>query len=297
MIRRISFIGVVVIVFLVVALHLPADPLPQDTRVLNFDDSGFINVGADKMFYESMGKGPAIIFIHDGLVHRQIWDSQMPFFSQSYQAIRYDRRGYGNSPAPTKRYSIIEDLNSVFVHLKVEKACLIGMSSGGGLAIDFALQYPQKVSSLILVGAVVTGFTFTKHFSSRGGHLPPDLSGEQVNAYYASTDPYEMYSENSEAKARVMQLLKLHPNRDSKKYPLIPPAQLALRKLNEIKVPTLILVGEFDIPDVHAHAGAINAGIVGSRRDIIPKAGHLVPIEQPALFNTAVSDFLKSLFR
>ncbi|MCX6223167.1 MAG: alpha/beta hydrolase, partial [Bacteroidia bacterium] len=56
---------------------------------------------------------------------------------------------------------------------------------------------------------------------------------------------------------------------------------------------TLILVGEFDIPDVHAHSGAINAGIKGSARIIIPKSGHLIPIEQPALFNEAVNDFLK----
>lgn len=118
-----------------------------------------------------------------------------------------------------------------------------------------------------------------------------------MSAYYASADPYEMYSENTTAKARVMQLVKLHPHEDTGKYPLIPPAQLALRRLNEVRVPALVLVGEFDIPDVHAHAGAINAGIIGSRRDIIPKAGHLVPIEQPTLFNTAVYDFLKSLSR
>jgi pimeloyl-ACP methyl ester carboxylesterase len=127
--------------------------------------------------------------------------------------------------------------------------------------------------------------------------LPPNPSREQASEYYSSADPYEIYSENTEAKARVMQWLKLHPNKDTGKYSLIPPARLALRNLNEIKVPTLILVGEFDIPDVHAHAGAINAGIIGSKRDIILKAGHLVPIEQPTPFNTAVNDFLNSSFR
>jgi pimeloyl-ACP methyl ester carboxylesterase len=68
---------------------------------------------------------------------------------------------------------------------------------------------------------------------------------------------------------------------------------MALRYLPEIKVSTLILVGEYDIPDVHAHAGVINAGINGSGRLIIPGAGHLIPIEQPKLFNAAVLDFLK----
>jgi hypothetical protein len=59
------------------------------------------------------------------------------------------------------------------------------------------------------------------------------------------------------------------------------------------EISTLILVGEYDIPDVHAHSGAINAGIKGSARKIIPNSGHLIPIEQPELFNEVVLDFLK----
>jgi len=62
----------------------------------------------------------------------------------------------------------------------------------------------------------------------------------------------------------------------------------------EITVPALILVGEFDIPDVHAHAGAIDAGIPDSRREIVRSAGHLAPIERPDQFNTAVAEFLNS---
>ena len=67
----------------------------------------------------------------------------------------------------------------------------------------------------------------------------------------------------------------------------------AYRRLNEINIPVLILCGEFDIRDVHAHAGAINAGISNSRRIIIPKSGHLIPMEQPDLFNETVANFLK----
>ena len=64
-------------------------------------------------------------------------------------------------------------------------------------------------------------------------------------------------------------------------------------RLNEIKIPVLILTGEYDIPDVQAHAGVINAGVSNSTRIIIPKSGHLIPLEQPDLFNQTVDDFLK----
>lgn len=258
--------------------------------------SGYIDIGKDKIFYEMAGKGPTLIFIHDGLVHRETWDYQFSFFSNEYRVIRYDRRGYGNSSAATEAYSVVEDLNRLFTHLEIEKACLIAMSSGGRLAIDFTLQYPDKVSALILVGAVVGGFPYTQHFYNRGGHLPADLKTmEERRLYYACDDPYEIFEENKAAKEKVERLIKSSPGKEHSFPSSVPPGEPAYLRLNEIKIPTLILVGEFDIPDVHAHAGAINAGVVNSKRDIIPKSGHLIPIEQPTLFNDAVEEFLNGL--
>jgi 3-oxoadipate enol-lactonase len=260
------------------------------------DDSGYINIGNDKIFYEAAGQGDALIFLHDGLVHREIWENQFPYFSQKYRVIRYDRRGYGNSSAATESYSVVEDLNKLYTHLEIDKACLIAMSSGGRLAIDFTLQFPEKVSSLILVGAVVGGFPYTQHFRDRGGHLPSGLkTPEERRLYYATDDPYEIFKENKAAKERVTELVKKFPQKGNGYPSRLPPGGPAYLRLNEIKAPTLILVGEFDIPDVHAHAGAIQAGIAGSEREIIPKAGHLIPIEQPELFNEAVAKFLNAL--
>jgi len=264
--------------------------------IAQIGSSGYINVGEDKIFYETAGKGTVLIFLHDGLVHREIWDDQFSFFSQNHRVIRYDRRGYGNSSAVSGAYSNVEDLNSLFTHLKIEKACLIAMSSGGALAVDFALQFPEKVSSLILVGAVVGGFPYTRHFYSRGGHLPSDLKTiEERILYYACDDPYEIFHENKAAKEKVARLVKSFPRKGHGGSSGAPPGKPAYRRLNEVKIPTLILVGEFDIPDVHAHAGAINAGITNSNRDIIPKSGHLIPIEQPTLFNNKVKEFLETV--
>ena len=104
--------------------------------------SGNVDVGESKIFYESAGKGGVLIFIHDGLVHREIWDEQFSYFSQKYKVVRYDRRGYGKSSEAKGAFSNVEDLLSLFTQLEIEKACLIAMSSGGRLAIDFTLQSP-----------------------------------------------------------------------------------------------------------------------------------------------------------
>jgi len=262
--------------------------ISQDTT------SGYIRTGDDSIFYEFSGSGPAMVLIHDGLVHREVWDAQFSYFSKKYKVVRYDRRGYGKSSPATGKYSSLEDLNILFTQLKIDTACLIGASSGGRLAIDFALSYPQKVSSMILVGAVVGGFSYTNHFSTRGGHLPSDLKDdEKESLYYASDDPYEIYYENIAARKKIIELVKKNPVRIYGSQIIASQKTPAYKRLNEINIPVLILCGEFDIPDVHAHAGAIHAGISNSRRIIIPKAGHLIPMEQPDLFNATVENFLR----
>ena len=256
------------------------------------DASGYVEVDGSKIFYESAGQGPVLIFIHDGLVHREIWDQQFSLFARDHRVVRYDRRGYGKSSAAGGAHSKVDDLNRLYTDLEIQKACLIGMSSGGALAIDFTLQYPDKVSALVLVGAVVGGLPYTPHLFNRGGHLPAGLETvEEQRAYYAKEDPYEIYRANKAATKQVVRLVKANPMKDHGSSPP-PPGEPAYRRLAEIEVPALILVGEFDMPDVHAHAGAINAGITNSERDIIPKSGHLIPIEQPALFNAALREFL-----
>ncbi|HVP58510.1 MAG TPA: alpha/beta hydrolase, partial [bacterium] len=133
--------------------------------------SGFIDVEGGKIFYEDAGEGDVIVLVHDGTLHREVWNGQFPVFARDHRVVRYDRRGYGRSPMPTAPYSNIEDLNALFTQLKIERATLMGISAGGGLCIDFTLKYPEKVTALVLVGAVVSGLGYTDHMYTRGGRL------------------------------------------------------------------------------------------------------------------------------
>ncbi|TFG88215.1 MAG: alpha/beta hydrolase [Candidatus Atribacteria bacterium] len=255
--------------------------------------SGYLRAGNDSIFYETAGSGSVIVLIHDGLLPHNVWDDQFFLFSKSHRVIRYDRRGHGKSSPATGSYTDLDDLADLFTELKIDSASLIGCSSGGALAINFTLQYPQKVTSLVLVGAVVSGFSYTTHFKSRGGHLPPGMTDPmETSIYYASEDPYSIYYENSDAREKALKIVKKYPQRFSSFPRYVSQPVPAYRRLNEIRVPALILIGEYDIPDVHAHSGVINAGIRNSTRVIIPNSGHLIPLEQPVLFNEAVMSFL-----
>ena len=259
-------------------------------------DSSYINVDGGKLFYEIAGKGENIVLLHDGMVNREIWDEQFPLLAKYYRVVRYDRRGYGKSSDPQAPYSDIDDLNELFVSLNIDRAILFGMSSGGGCVIDFTLKFPGKVKSIILVGAVVGGYGYTSHMISRGGHLKsPEAMADPAKAasYFVWEDPYEIYSENIAAKNKVAEILRRNIHRPFNSQYYKPPDRIAARFLSEIQVPTLVLVGEYDIPDVHSHAGVIHFGILGARREVILNSGHLIPVEQPDEFNRAAFRFLR----
>jgi pimeloyl-ACP methyl ester carboxylesterase len=210
--------------------------------------------------------------------------------------IRYDRPGYGRSPKPEKPYSSIDDLGRVFASLDIDEAVLVGMSAGGGLCIDFTLAHPEKVSALVVVGAVVTGFGYTDHMWTRGGRLTAaDFSDpDKLLRYFTKEDPYEIAPQNVESKEKLWALMQDFPqNIDFTKNRLQEQAEReAIDFLHEIEVPTFVVVGEFDIPGVLVHAGAIQSGIPFAQRTIIRDAGHLVPFEQPESFNDQVLTFL-----
>jgi pimeloyl-ACP methyl ester carboxylesterase len=268
----------------------PVEGLPIDTR------AGEIDVEGGKLYYEMAGRGDTLVMIHDGALHRETWDEQWTPFARQFTVVRYDRRGYGKSATPTQPYSNVDDLGALFEQLGIRRAVLMGMSAGGGLAVDFALANPGRVEALVLVGAVVSGLGYTTHMYTRGGHFTAEdfADGQKFLSTWFLRDPYSIYSGNTAARERAQKLLDANPQNFNEANGRLarPVARPALHALGEIAVPTLILVGEYDIPDVHAHAGAMEAGIPGARRIIINGAGHLIPMEQPEAFNTEVIRFL-----
>ena len=292
-------VAVIFCLLVVSASNLLSQKLYSDSS--SKTDSGYITVDGGKLFYEIAGEGEFIVLLHDGTIHRGIWNAQFPVLAKNYRVVRYDRRGYGKSSNPQAPFSNIEDLNQLFSQLQIDKVIIFGMSAGGGLAIDFTLKYPEKVTGLILVGAVVSGYGYSTHMLTRGGRINSFAElfadPQKVIKYIGWEDPYEIYPENVKAKEKCFKLLEANPiNVDPNKYTLLkPPDKPAANFLSEIKVPALVLVGEYDIPDVHAHSGVIEFGIPNAKREIISNSGHLIPLEQSEAFNASVSKFLNGM--
>jgi len=256
----------------------------------------FLEVDGAKLYYEECGSAPqVVVLVHDGVLHSAVWDDVWPDFCKHFHTIRYDRRGYGRSPVATQGYYATDDLAAVLRQLKLKRVAIVGSSHGGEISINFTLDHPEIVEQLVLVGAVVGGMPYTKHFLERGDALGKPLEKGDIKGAIAAAakDKYLIAPGNDAAKKRMAEILSANPQ-DLTHPELELPVKPALPRLGEIHIPTLLLVGDADIPDVHAHAGAIEAGVPRARRVVISDAGHLMYLEKPAEFSRIVIEFLKN---
>jgi len=256
---------------------------------------GYCDVSGGKIYYEAAGQGHALVLIHGGQLDRRMWDEQFQFFSPKYKVIRYDVRGFGNSPAATKPFSSHEDLAALLKCVKVDKAYIVGLSLGGRIAIDFALAHPEMVDALIPVAPGLSGFNF--------GNDPNELAilkAAQAGDFQKATDLWLQSGymapamKNPQIAPRIRQLAldNAHANLDN--FLLDKDVfSSAIERLSEIKVPTLIVVGSADVQAIHEITGLLHARIAHAQEVVIQGAGHMINMERPQEFNSAVLEFLE----
>ncbi|MCG8351512.1 MAG: alpha/beta hydrolase [Chloroflexales bacterium] len=248
------------------------------------------------LFYDVVGHGSSIVFIHDGLLPSSVWDEQVAAFATTHRVVRYDRRGYGGSVLPDQPYSNIADLQQLMDRLSIDDAILVGASGGGGLALDFTLAYPTRVQRLVLVGSTLTGLSFSEQFHRRMQELfRPLVEARDMAATIErwASDPYLVAGDKPQARDRIRALLQANPNAlINPQHFIQPPPSPTAADLARLNHPTLIIIGEADIGDVHAHAGAIEFGLRRAQRIVVSSAGHLVYLEYPAKFNQLVHAFI-----
>lgn len=256
--------------------------------------NGFAEVNGTKLFYELAGKGPAVVLIHGGLVDRRLWDDQMKEFSKRREVLRYDLRGFGKSASPTEPFSHIEDLRALLDFFQIEKASLVGLSLGGIIAADFALEYPNRVERLVLVGAGLRGDKQPPPRDAREAYEAAQRGAEPFAEVAMRSDLYSAVKPGSEVyrRLRVMvvenhkALATFRP--DLWKYPQPP----AIDRLDNISTPTLVVIGSKDAQNLKNIANRLATKIPSARLVTIEGSSHHPPVEKPKLFNKAVLNFI-----
>jgi 3-oxoadipate enol-lactonase len=117
----------------------------------------YVDVNGARLWVEQEGEGPAVVFVHGGLGDSRLWEPQAHALASRFRTIRYDLRFWGRSESPGLEFSSVDDLVGVLDATGVETAALVGLSLGGGLAIDVTLAHPDRVWALAHVAGGVTG--------------------------------------------------------------------------------------------------------------------------------------------
>ena len=264
--------------------------------------SGYVEVDGGRLYYEQAGSGMPVVLIHGGYLDNRMWDGQFALIAERYRAIRYDVRAHGRSPSDSVPFADQDDLRRLLDELAVPRAVIVGLSMGGRIAIDFALTDPDRVAGLVLVGPGLSGF---EPRSEEIGRYIRDLRASfssgfpavyETFAHWWCDGPHRQPSEvDPVVRRRVLEMLGGSEQRwryGALERPLRPPA---VGRLDEIAVPTLVVVGTLDMPDIDQIAHLIDQHVPGAERVYIPGVAHMVNMEKPTEFNDTLMPFLGRL--
>jgi 2-hydroxy-6-oxonona-2,4-dienedioate hydrolase len=265
--------------------------------------SGYVDLDGDKLYYEVAGDGEPLVLSHAGFVDSRMWNDQWSDFAQRYRVIRFDMRGFGKSDRAEKPIVRRDDLYHLLKHLGIERTALLGCSMSGEIVLDFTLEHPEMISALVVVSAVPSGFELRgeppQHLMEMMAAVEQGdlaLASELQNRIWID-GPFrqpDQVDPNVRKRAAEMNRIALANDtfRKVDASPLNPLNPPAAQRLNEVHVPTLIIAGGLDNPEILRAAGVMEAAIPGARKVIVPKCAHMPNMEQPGTFNQAVLDFL-----
>ncbi|MFC1532754.1 alpha/beta fold hydrolase [Thermodesulfobacteriota bacterium] len=264
-----------------------------------------IKINQLSIYYESIGRGKAIVFLHGFTGSGKDWHHQMAAIGDSYRGIVLDLRGHGKSEAPDREegYSIYlncEDVRGLLAEHGIHQCCLVGHSMGGFTALQFALENPEMLCGLVLVDTSSGEWDTAPGYADLRAKLDELARTEGLEAafeYDAENNPVRIdrFQKQPEQK-EIARTKTLGTAIDA--YVYVPRSflkwQPVTKRLDEIKVPTIIFRGEHDTGFIRA-SNILKENIAGSKLIIVPDAYHNPHEEASGFFNEHLLAFLSRI--
>jgi pimeloyl-ACP methyl ester carboxylesterase len=251
---------------------------------------------------EVAGAGETVVLLHGHTLDLRVWDDLVTaLVLRGWRAVRYDQRGHGRSGSPPVGYrwgDHAADLAAVLDATGGAAAHLVGLSKGGGIALELALRRPELVRSLVLVATLVPDHPLSEELRASFRELARRIHADGVQPALRQawlTHPLLASAHATPgARERLEAMVLTFPageylaaTRDA------PDRDWRLSdRLGEVAIPTLVVVGERDIADFRTMADTLAAGVPGGRLEVVAGSGHLVPLERPDETARLVSSFL-----
>lgn len=245
------------------------------------------------------------MLIHAGFLDSRMWDDQFQLFAKSVRVIRYDVRGFGRSSKPTEEYSDAEDLFALLKHLNIESTSILGISNGGRIALDFVSVHPSMVNRLILVSPGIRGYKSSgpeedrewKELDKKMDLQDLAISENRIDDAVNIDLRVWASAQGTPSKNRILKIATtnshIHKNPPNKlqKSPEPP----AFTKLDQIRIPTILIVGDQDVKGMQTMTKRLHELIPGSELRVIRGADHIANMSRPEEFNAIVSSFLEQM--
>jgi pimeloyl-ACP methyl ester carboxylesterase len=264
-------------------------------------DMTFVCADGGRLRYWTAGTGCPVVLIHGLGLDASMWEPQWPVLQREFRAIRYDVRGFGASTVPEASYSHSDDLFGLLDFLEARPAHVIGLSFGGRLALRFALDHPSAVKSLTLIDSALEGHSWSEHWSQKmDSVLSAARRGDSVSVQAAKQLwlAHELFAP-AQRNAKLAAALAAMVGRSSAWHwcnadPVRRSAVPTAKALATLRCPTLVLVGELDLPDFRAIAQRLAAEIPSATLHTVAGAGHMANMEAPDAVNERVVAHLRA---
>lgn len=270
-----------------------------------------VDVPGGRLAVHDFGAGPAFVLLHAGVVDAWSWEPLTPFLLDAgYRVVAYDRRGIGDSVSEDVEFSERSDLVAVLDALGIERACLVGNSIGGMIAIDTAVEFPERVAALATIGAGLAGYwvdptpeedaLFDAQDRLEADGDPEEVADFQVRLWLdGPNQPPDRVPVEIRDLVRDMALGVVRAQRDplrpqGRPIRLDPPAGAQLGRLT---MPVLAIAGALDVSDVAAVARHLETEVPSARALIMPGVAHLIGLEAPEELARALLDLMEPLGR
>jgi 3-oxoadipate enol-lactonase len=245
------------------------------------------------------GDGPAVLLVHEGVADRRMWRGQVPVLARDHRVVAVDLRGFGETPLSSGPFSHAEDLREVLDELGIERATVVGGSFGAKVALELAVTHPERVERLVLCPPVVPGWEWSERVRRAWQEEDEALEAGDLNR--ATEVNLELWvdgpnRDRDAVDAEVRELVRTmqrHAFELAEPDPPPEPAPEPAVRLADVRVPTLVVVGDEDVEDFLAMAEAAVTEIPNARKVVIEGAAHVVALERPQEFNAALLAFIE----
>jgi pimeloyl-ACP methyl ester carboxylesterase len=250
--------------------------------------------------YEVTGNGVPVVLVHGLALDMRMWDEQVGALQDIATVVRYDVRGFGRSRRHDNvtPYTNAADLCALLDHLAIDAAVLVGLSMGGGIVLEAAVEAPHRARALALLDPYLDGVPWDDD-SARG--MRAVREGLRAGGLSAAKEAWLAHpffapaGRKPDVTSRLRRMAEDYSGVQWTDHDPHGPHPDTRALLHTIAVPTRVVVGELDVPCFHVMADVLGSEIPGARRIVVPDAGHMVNMEAPGPVNDALRDLIGSL--